>query len=603
MDLKRDSRIEPELHEHQQVLVQRRQRPRSAATDRPDAQRRDDGVPARLLIRHAHVVTVGEIERFVRDPRQLDGLPFGRFTRHALHFAEDEERFPNADSLRVSKQRLDCEHVGRVAHVDRNRDALLAGHRHSAATELRGIFDVVVDEEGVVEELQGRRREQGLFRATARRAARGEADGRTQPFAFPERIVRQEIVERSVARATTLGKQAFELTKDGLACFGERPFDQSDVVRHRSPSAPRFSRPARRLLPGSISEARKGPRIGAGPFLRLENPRADDPQKLLPSRAEAIVGDGLARNHASDLRKGDRIRRQAIDRKEGETRIEPRPLERRGMATAQLLHLLNEGFAPLALAAHRLVSRACRFPAQKSNPVDVPEALGKVVHQQLAGIERCRIDAQRLLLDLPMKDLFEELLFTREVMIEELLLHTSAPRDCLDACPAEALCGELLLCCSHDALTRSRGVPNLSQRATILSYRPIESASLLRETRPVLGAAPRARPTRSAFGATPRRRRQPAPRSKQPPSRLPYRPLRRRRNSWPSRGRMLEPRASPTCSVLPRATRRRRSAATSDTASDSSLPRVTTSRSSPDRACVARPATRRNRSRRRNAPR
>jgi hypothetical protein len=46
--------------------------------------------------------------------------------------------------------------------------------RHLAAPELRAVLDVVVHEEGVVEELERGRRQQRLLRAPAHRARLGQ---------------------------------------------------------------------------------------------------------------------------------------------------------------------------------------------------------------------------------------------------------------------------------------------------------------------------------------------------------------------------------------------------------------------------------------------
>jgi hypothetical protein len=103
-----------------------------------------------------------------------------------------------------------------------------------AAPELRAVLDVVVHQEGVVEQLERRRRQQRLLRASADRATRREAGRGPQPLALAERIVGEQIVERPVAGPPPPGEHALELRLHVGARLGQHAAHQRVVVRHRA---------------------------------------------------------------------------------------------------------------------------------------------------------------------------------------------------------------------------------------------------------------------------------------------------------------------------------------------------------------------------------
>jgi hypothetical protein len=76
-----------------------------------------------------------------------------------------------------------------------DRDALLHVHRRFVASVQAPVLDVVVDEEGVVQQLDRHRRRQCLLDRPAEGAARGDAQRGTQPLADVRELTRDQVVE------------------------------------------------------------------------------------------------------------------------------------------------------------------------------------------------------------------------------------------------------------------------------------------------------------------------------------------------------------------------------------------------------------------------
>ena len=107
---------------------------------------------------------------------------------------------------------------------------MLLEERDASTPELRAVLNVVMNQEGVVEELERAGREERLLSPSARCAASREADCRAQSLAFAERVVREQIVERAVTRLPLAFKQAFELGEDIAPRLREGARDQVDVL-------------------------------------------------------------------------------------------------------------------------------------------------------------------------------------------------------------------------------------------------------------------------------------------------------------------------------------------------------------------------------------
>ena len=136
VDLEGDAGRNPSSISGCRSSPQRGQRAGRPPADHADPERRDHRVPARLLVRHPHVVAVAEVEALLGDPAELDGLALDRLAGHPLDLAEHQQRLAHADRLRVPEQEVEREHVGRVADVDRHGHAVRLEQRHLPAPEL-----------------------------------------------------------------------------------------------------------------------------------------------------------------------------------------------------------------------------------------------------------------------------------------------------------------------------------------------------------------------------------------------------------------------------------------------------------------------------------
>src|SRR5205823_3557093 len=152
LDLEGGAEEEAEAEEAVEVPVAAR------ADERADAARPDGRVPARLLEDHLEVVRLGELGRVVPPPAELDRLALDRLARHALGLLEDAHGEPGAEPQAVVQEGAEPEKRERVADVHRERDAMERVERRPTAPLVALVLDVVVDEEGVVEELERDRR-------------------------------------------------------------------------------------------------------------------------------------------------------------------------------------------------------------------------------------------------------------------------------------------------------------------------------------------------------------------------------------------------------------------------------------------------------------
>src|SRR5262249_35795156 len=267
-------------------------------TDDADAQRSDHRVPARFLVRHANVVAIAEVEAAVGDPPELDRLALDGLAGHPLDLAEDLQRLTDADDLRVLEQDLHGQHVGSIADVHRDGHPVRLEQRHLAPAELGAVLDVVVDEEGVVEQLESSGGEQRLLGAAAHRPARREQDGRPQPLALAKRIVGEQVVERAVARPPPAREKPLELALRVLTCLSQRPTHEIDVVGHeRSPASAGAEHGAVELGRGAIARYNHHVNLARGPLTRLADlflREMDALTRSLATRVREAVDDAGA---------------------------------------------------------------------------------------------------------------------------------------------------------------------------------------------------------------------------------------------------------------------------------------------------------------------
>ena len=108
---------------------------------------------------------------------------------------QDAQRRSEPDALDVVEQRLQRKREHGVADVDGDRDAVIDVQRGLAAAHPRFILDVVVDEEGVVVELERRRGRQDRLEVAAEPETDRDAQGGPQRLPAAKRVVEDQVVE------------------------------------------------------------------------------------------------------------------------------------------------------------------------------------------------------------------------------------------------------------------------------------------------------------------------------------------------------------------------------------------------------------------------
>ena len=129
------------------------------------------------------------------DPLELERLALDRPPGHMGDGPQDAQGRPETDALDVVEKRLQREREHRVADVDRDRDAMVDVQRGLATAPPGFVLDVVVDEEGVVVELQRRRRRQDRLEVAAEPEAGRDAQGRPKRLSAAKRVVEDQVVE------------------------------------------------------------------------------------------------------------------------------------------------------------------------------------------------------------------------------------------------------------------------------------------------------------------------------------------------------------------------------------------------------------------------
>ena len=168
---------------------------------RADLQRRDERVPAGLQLHHGEVVGVVELPGVGPDPVQLDGLALDGSAGHPGDRLQDAQSRPKAHPLHVVQERLQRQRQHRVAHVDRDRNAVVHVQGGPAAAQQRLVLDIVVDEEGVVVELQRGRGRQDRLDPAAQTQAGGDAQGRPYRLSAAVRVVEDQLEQGARFRA------------------------------------------------------------------------------------------------------------------------------------------------------------------------------------------------------------------------------------------------------------------------------------------------------------------------------------------------------------------------------------------------------------------
>ncbi len=161
-----------------------------APDQRSHPQRQQRRVPARLLDDHVEVVVGRQVGAALPLPAQLPRLPVDRLPGHEVELRPDLGGQPVPQPVLVVPQRAQREDGEPVAGVHRECPTVPAVERRPTSPQLTVVLDVVVDEEGGVEELDRRGGRQGVLDVTPERRAGREAERRTQALAGPLQVVR-----------------------------------------------------------------------------------------------------------------------------------------------------------------------------------------------------------------------------------------------------------------------------------------------------------------------------------------------------------------------------------------------------------------------------
>ena len=209
-DLERHAEVD---REPRQLVDQRR---RGLGDDRAGGDRAGEGVPGGLVRHHLDVLVGRDVPALLGDPGQLERLTLGGLAHDPRDQPEQPERAAQVEQPHVVEQRLERERQHRVPGVDGERHAELDGERRGMAAQLGAVLDVVVDEECIVQQLEGGRGRQDLGVPAAERAAHRDRDRRPQALGLAQRIVEHGAV-------------------GGVAAVA-RPDQLRDVANGRSPT-------------------------------------------------------------------------------------------------------------------------------------------------------------------------------------------------------------------------------------------------------------------------------------------------------------------------------------------------------------------------------
>ena len=101
----------------------------------------------------------------------------------------------------IVEQRAQAHERQAVAGIDGDRHAVLPMKCRLSTTLLALVFDVVMNEERVVEQLDGNCGRQGFLDASAHDASHGDADAGAHHLATPHGVIGEEVVEVSARLA------------------------------------------------------------------------------------------------------------------------------------------------------------------------------------------------------------------------------------------------------------------------------------------------------------------------------------------------------------------------------------------------------------------
>src|SRR5262245_2760589 len=118
LDLKGGAQEEPETEEAIEVRFA------SRPDERADPTWIDGRIPAGLLQYHVEVVGIGQMDRVVAAPTQLDGLSLDCLARHAFGLLHDLHGEPWPEGFPIVDERAQPEESEGIADVDRDGNSV-----------------------------------------------------------------------------------------------------------------------------------------------------------------------------------------------------------------------------------------------------------------------------------------------------------------------------------------------------------------------------------------------------------------------------------------------------------------------------------------------
>ena len=129
------------------------------------------------------------------DPLQLERLAIHRLPGHVCDGPQDAQGRPEPDALDVVEQWLQRHRQHGITHVDGDGDAVVDVQRRLATTPPRLVLDVVMDEKGVVIQLQRRGGRQHRLKVAAEPQAGRDAQRRPECLPAAKGVVEDQLVK------------------------------------------------------------------------------------------------------------------------------------------------------------------------------------------------------------------------------------------------------------------------------------------------------------------------------------------------------------------------------------------------------------------------
>ena len=163
------------------------------------------------MVGHQEVVLDGQVEAVVARPADIERLALDGARGHV----DELGKYPELDVVvhaRIVDHRAGDQRQREVARVDGQTLALADVEARLSSAGLGGVLDVVVDERGGVEVLDGSRGRVRLGGVPADRLAREQTDERTVTFSRVRRVAGQRAVEVALhVRVGTVGEEGGEV--------------------------------------------------------------------------------------------------------------------------------------------------------------------------------------------------------------------------------------------------------------------------------------------------------------------------------------------------------------------------------------------------------